>query len=65
MSNLLTRREVESRCKLSKTSVYRLMRAGGFPEPVLVGARAVRWKEDEITSWLDSRPRATGDSKAG
>ena len=61
MSNLLTRREVESRFGISKTTIYRLMRSGEFPEPVRVGVRAVRWPEAEIAEWLKGRPRSQGD----
>lgn len=58
---LLARREVESRTGLSRSSLYRLMRQGMFPEPIRVGARAVRWPESEVSAWLASRPRATGE----
>ena len=60
-NRLLTRHEVESRCGIARTTVYRLMRAGQFPEPIRVGQRAVRWSESEIEAWLAGRPRATGD----
>ena len=59
---LLTRREVEARAGLSRSSLYRLMRQGLFPKPLRVGVRAVRWPSSEIEAWLASRPRATGDS---
>ena len=58
---LLTRAEVETRCGIARTTIYRLMRAGQFPEPVRVGPRAVRWPERELENWLASRPRATGE----
>ena len=61
---LLTRRQVENRCGLSTSSIYRLMRAGLFPEPIRIGVRAVRWPSSEITNWLTTRPRATGDPHA-
>ena len=57
---LLPRREVESMTGLSRTSIYRLMRLGRFPEPLRVGPKAVRWNEEELVSWLASRPKATG-----
>ena len=57
----LTRRQVEVRCGLSTSSIYRFGRSGLFPEPVRVGRRAVRWHESEIDAWLATRPRATGD----
>ena len=53
--------EVQARCGLSRSSLYRKMRNGSFPEGLKVGVRAVRWSEAEIDAWLASRPRATGD----
>ena len=58
---LMTRSEVEERTGLSRTSIYRLMREGTFPEPIKIGPRAVRWHESEIEAYLASRPRASGD----
>ena len=31
---LLTRAEVEARCAIARTTIYRLMRCGQFPEPL-------------------------------
>ena len=59
---LLRREEVETRCGFSRSSLYRLMREGDFPEPIRIGERAVRWLESEVDSWLASRPRATGET---
>ena len=61
-SRMLRREEVESRTGLARSSIYRLMRAGQFPEPLKVGPKAVRWPESEIEIWLASRPRAIGES---
>ena len=61
---LLTRAEVQARCGISRTTIYKQMRAGLFPDPVRVGTRAVRWRESDVQSWLASRPRATGTSRA-
>ena len=58
---LLTRAEVESITTLSRSSLYRKMRSGTFPEPIRIGDRAVRWRESEILDFIDSRPRATGE----
>ena len=57
---LLRLSEVRTRTALARTTIYRKMREGSFPEPLKVGVRAVRWRESEIESWLSSRPRATG-----
>ena len=58
---LLTRAQVETRVGLSRSSLYRKMRQGTFPEPLKISERAVRWPESEIDEWLASRPRASGD----
>ena len=39
---LLRREEVEERFGLSRSWIYREMRAGRFPEPVRIGKRTVR-----------------------
>ena len=61
---LLRREEVETRCGIARTTIYRLMRAGQFPEPVKVGPRAVRWPASEIEDWIAGRSRATGEGAA-
>jgi prophage regulatory protein len=42
---------------LSRTSVWRGVREGWFPSPVTVSPGRIAWFEDEVTSWLASRPR--------
>lgn len=58
---LLTRAEVERRTGLGRTAIYRMMRAGEFPEPYRVGRSAVRWSELEIEAWVAALPRSHGD----
>ena len=57
---LLRRQEVEARCGIARSTIYRLMSEDRFPQPLRIGARAVRWSESEIVGWLASLPRATG-----
>lgn len=58
---LLTLQEIIDKCRLCRSTIYRLMRAGRFPEPIRVGMRSVRWQESEIDEYLANRPRAAGD----
>ena len=60
--HLLRLNEVLIRTGLARTTIYRKMRDGSFPEPLKIGVRAVRWPESEIKAWLATRPRATGDT---
>lgn len=57
-ARILRRREVTSRLGVSSTTLHRLMRAGTFPRPVPLGARAVGWLAHEVDAWLDARVRA-------
>ena len=58
---LLRRRDVEEITGLSRSSIYRLMQEDQFPRPVKVGSSAVRWRESDITAWLESRPVTRGE----
>jgi prophage regulatory protein len=51
------------RLRLSHATIWRLVRAGKFPAPIRIGARAIAWRLSEIEAWLESRPRA-GKSEA-
>ena len=59
---LLTRREVERRTGLSRSTLYRKMRDGTFPAPLKISERAVRWRESDIRTYVDSRPRSYGET---
>ena len=50
---LLTLAEVRLRVGLSKTSIYKAMARGTFPRCVHVAPQAVRWRSDEIDSWIE------------
>ena len=59
---LLRLSQVLTRTALARSTIYRKMRDGSFPERLKIGVRAVRWPESEIEAWLAARPRATGDT---
>lgn len=61
---MLRREEVEARCGLTRSTIYRLMREDKFPLPKRLGPRAVRWSSSEIDTWLAARPRARGEAHA-
>lgn len=52
---ILRRKQVEARTGLSRSSIYDGVKAGTFPAPVRLGARAVGWIESEVNDWLTSR----------
>ena len=58
MDRLLRRSEVEAKVGFGKSALYKKMREGSFPHPVNIGSKAVRWRESELLTWMNSRPRA-------
>ena len=50
--SILRRKAVEERTGLSRTTLYDYIRAGRFPAPVRVGARAVGWVASEVDAYL-------------
>lgn len=51
---------VKSATALSRSSIYAFIQQGKFPKPLKLGARAVGWKADEITAWIESRAELRG-----
>jgi prophage regulatory protein len=51
--------EVGKRTGLSRTTRWRMIRKGTFPQPVLITERAIGWRETDIQLWIDERePKA-------
>ncbi len=60
---MLRPREVAERTGLSRTTIWRRVRAGKFPSPVILGEQAIGWPNSVITDWLDAQPRGTPSQK--
>ncbi len=43
---------------IGKTMIYRLMRAGLFPQPYKPGGYSSRWSESEVLAWRETQRRA-------
>lgn len=46
--------EVKEKTGLSRTSIWRGIKAGTFPEPVPLGGRAIGFVEEEVEEWMDA-----------
>ncbi|HLR17263.1 MAG TPA: AlpA family transcriptional regulator [Alcanivoracaceae bacterium] len=51
-------REVINLTGLGKTSIYRYMAKGAFPQNVKLGGRTVAWVSTEIEQWMQERMEA-------
>ena len=50
--------DVMAQVGLRKSQIYKMIRAGDFPQPVKLTNKAVGWHRKDIDDWLASRPRA-------
>lgn len=53
---LLRTREVMRMTRLSRTSIWRLERAGRFPRRRALVGPTVAWLRSEVEEWMHSRP---------
>jgi len=59
MGNLIWREsKVKEETGLSKSTRWRLMKAGQFPQKVQLSSRAVGWRAEEIVQWCKDRCEA-------
>jgi len=54
---ILDTKAVSKRTGLSKTTLWRLEKAGNFPSRVNTSISRVGWIETEINEWIKTRPR--------
>lgn len=49
---LIRIKEVMSRTGLGKSTIYKYMKLGRFPQQIKLSARASVWVESEIEAWI-------------
>jgi predicted DNA-binding transcriptional regulator AlpA len=55
-TELLSTRDVEVLTRLSGPAITKLIQAGKFPRPILIGSSHVH-RRDAVEEWLSTRPR--------
>lgn len=55
---ILRRHAVEITTGLSRSAIYKQMKAGKFPLPVQLTSRAVGWLQSDLDDWMAARPTA-------
>ena len=56
LDRILRDSELNAICGNSRTTRWRLIKEGKFPQPLQIGARSVGWRESDVRAWLASRP---------
>ena len=54
---VLRTHQVLELANLTKGTLYRFVRENNFPQPIQLGPKLLGWFEDEVTAWLEARPR--------
>lgn len=55
---LLTAREVTALTRLSKPTVYLMLKRGEFPRQLRLGPNRVAWLKSEVLAWIEARAAA-------
>jgi prophage regulatory protein len=55
MNELLRFKAVQQAVSLSRTTLWRLERAGQFPKRRQLSANTVGWLKSEVDSWINNR----------
>ncbi len=61
-TRMLRAPEVLARTGLSRSTIWRRVRAGTFPAPTELGTNSIGWPASSITQWLENRPSRTYDA---
>tara|TARA_B100000686_G_scaffold304161_1_gene341582 strand:+ start:475 stop:675 length:201 start_codon:yes stop_codon:yes gene_type:complete len=54
---ILNAKQVVQITNLSRVTIWRMERAGSFPQRINISPNRIGWRDDDINKWIDSRPR--------
>lgn len=49
---------VKARTGLSRSTIYRRMAEGCFPQPISLGGRSVAWVDGDVNAWIAAQIEA-------
>lgn len=55
MKKLLTIDQVAERLGVSRSTTRRMWQDGTLPRPIRIGSRSVRWRVEDLESWVDKQ----------
>jgi prophage regulatory protein len=63
LRQMLRAEEVLKRTGLGRSTMYRRIAAGTFPQPQRLGPNSIRFYEDEVQKWIDQQGRGTDSAR--
>ena len=60
---IMTLKDITNTCKISESTVRRLVAAGEMPASINLGCRRVGWRADQICEWVLSRSPTNHDEE--
>ena len=60
---ILKAKEVASMINLSRVTIWRLENEGKFPQRIRISTKRIGSLEDEVTKWIEKRPRVVSESE--
>ncbi|WP_208644189.1 AlpA family transcriptional regulator [Vreelandella andesensis] len=61
---LIRIKDVMERTGLARSTIYKYINLGQFPQPIKLGTRAVAWVESEIDTWINDSIKRRDDDAA-
>jgi prophage regulatory protein len=58
LDRLVLEKERRVLIPLDRSTIYRMRKAGTFPEPVRLGKRVNAWRESQLVEWAEARKKA-------
>lgn len=50
--------EVSKKCSLSRATIYKKIKEGGFPKQIKLSERSSGWLESEVNDWIISKVKS-------
>ena len=50
---LLRVKDIERELGISRTTIWRLVKAGTFPPPLRITSKAIAWRRSDIEAWQE------------
>ncbi|PIS10375.1 MAG: hypothetical protein COT73_09675 [Bdellovibrio sp. CG10_big_fil_rev_8_21_14_0_10_47_8] len=54
MARIIREQELQKITGLSRSTLWRLEKAGNFPKRLKLGGYSIGWRETDVTAWIDN-----------